>query len=171
MDVMRRSRRRLTAILALVAAFAGSETRPFAQAPLDLYDLADYRLTAQVFEQFVRASTLIAEITRHDPAFTYAPLFTKDVALDGDAPTVASGLAARLENHAGLAGALQTTKLTPREYSKFAIALVGAHLAHEFLKAGVLRRVPGGAPTNNVEFVKTHEADVIAVLAELGIRN
>jgi hypothetical protein len=171
MDAMRRSSHRATAALVLVAAFAAPETRSFAQAPVNVYDLADYRLTAQVFEQFVHASGLVAEVTRHDPAFTYAPLFTKDVALDGDAPTVASGLAARLENHAGLAGALQTAKLTPREYSKFAIALVGAHLAHEFVKAGVLQRVPPGAPTNNVEFVKTHEADVIAVLADLGIRN
>jgi hypothetical protein len=171
MDAMRRSSHRLTAALVLVAVCAAPETSPFAQAPVDVYDLADYRLTAQVFDQFVHASGLIAEITRHDPAFTYAPLFTKDVALAGDAPTAASGLAARLENHAGLASALRTAKLAPREYSKFAISLVGAHLAHEFLRAGVLQRVPAGAPTNNVEFVKTHEADVIAVLAQLGIRN
>lgn len=171
MDRMRRSTHRAIAGLVLVAALAAGETKPSAQAPVDVYDLADYRLTVQVFEQFVRASGLVAGITRLDPAFNYAPLFTRDVALDGDAPTVASGLAARLENHAGLAAALQTAKLTPREYSKFAIALVAAHVAHEFLKAGVLQRVPAGAPTNNVEFVKTHEAQVIAVLAELGIRN
>lgn len=171
MDVMTPSIHWATVALVLVAAFAAPETKLSAQAPVDVYDLADYRLTEPVFEQFVRATGLIAEITRHDPAFTYAPLFTKDVALDGDAPTAAAGLAARLENHAGLAAALQTEKLTPREYSKFAISLVGAHVAHEFLKAGVLRRVPAGAPTNNVEFVKTREADVIAVLAQLGIRN
>ena len=171
MDAMRRSSHRTAAALVFVAAVAVAERRPSAQAPVDVYDLADYRLTAQVFEQFVRASGLIAEITGRDPAFTYAPLFTKDVALDGDAPTAASGLAARLENHAALAGALQTAKLTPREYSKFAISLVGAHLAHEFLKAGVLQRVPAGAPATNVEFVKTHEPEVVAVLAQLGIRN
>src|SRR4030095_9102626 len=94
MDTMRRSSHRLTAALVLVAAFAARETKLFAQASVDVYDLADYRLTAQTFEQFVHASGLIAEITRHDPAFTYAPLFTKDVAVDGDAPTVASGCGA-----------------------------------------------------------------------------
>jgi hypothetical protein len=31
--------------------------------------------------------------------------------------------------------------------------------------------VPSGAPTINVEFVKTHEAAVAAVLATLGIRD
>ncbi len=66
---------------------------------------------------------------------------------------------------------MQTAKLTPREYAKFAIVLLAAHLAHGFVKAGVLQRVPAGAPTNNVEFVKAHEAEVTAVLAELGVRD
>jgi hypothetical protein len=156
-------------VAATIGGWAASPTS--AQAPIDIYDLADYRLTAQVFEQFVQASGRIGEIARTDAAFTYAPLFTKDVALDGDAVAMASALTARLENHAGLAAVLQTAKLTPRDYSKFAIALLAAHLAHGFMKAGVLQRVPAGAPTNNVEFVKTHEAEVTAVLAQLGIRD
>jgi hypothetical protein len=163
--------RRAVTALVVVGALAAWVSRPLAQAPVGLYDLADYRLTPEVFERFVNATGPIAEIAQHDPAFTYAPLFTKDVALDGDAPTVASGLAARLENHTGLAAALQTANLTPREYAKFAIALVAAHLAHEFLKAGVLQRVPSGAPANNVEFVKAHEPEIAAVFAQLGIRD
>ena len=131
------------------------------QAPFEAYDLADYRLTPQVFEQFVQASGRIADITEHDPAFRYAPLFTKDVALSGDAPAMAQGLAA----------AVADAKITPREYAKFAIALFAAHLAHGFVKAGVLQRVPEGAPTINVDFVKAHEAEVTAVLAQLGIRD
>ena len=141
------------------------------QAPFTVYDLADYRLTQQVFDQFAQASARIADITEHDPAFRYAPLFTKDVALSGDATVVAQGLAARLENHPGLAAAVADAKLTPREYAKFAISLVAAHLAHGFVKAGVLQRVPDGAPTINVDFVKTHEADVTAVLARLGVQD
>jgi hypothetical protein len=168
---MKDSIRRATVALILAASGAGGRVSLSAQAPIEIYDLADYRLTPQVFEQFVQASGRISEIARTDAAFTYAPLFSKDVALDGDAVAMTSALSARLENHAGLAAALQAAKLTPREYSKFAITLVAAHLAHGFLKAGVLRRVPNGAPTNNVEFVKTHEAEVTAVLADLGIRD
>jgi hypothetical protein len=144
---------------------------PATQTTIDIYDLADYRLTPQVFEQFVRASGPVAEITRHDAAFTYAPLFTHDVALTGDAATAAQGLTARLENHSGLSAALKTAGITPREYAKFAIALVGAHLAYGFVKAGVLKRVPEGAPSINVEFVKTHEDEVTAVLGDLGVRD
>ena len=157
--------------LNVVACIGWAASVASAQAPIDVYDLADYRLTPPVFEQFVQASGRIAEITRHDPAFTYAPLFTKDVALSGDAPAMAAGLIARLENHTGLSAALETAKLTPREYAKFAIVLLAAHVAHGFVKAGVLQRVPAGAPASNVEFVKAREAEVMAVLADLGVRD
>ena len=158
--------------LVLVALIVRASTGLAAQqAPIDIYDLADYRLTTPVFEQFVQASGRVAEITRHDEAFRYAPLFTKDVALSGDAAAMAQGLAARLENHPALAAALADAKITPREYAKFAIALVGAHLAYEFVKAGVIQKVPPGAPALNVDFVKAHEAEVIAVLADLGVRD
>jgi hypothetical protein len=93
------------------------------------------------------------------------------VALSGDAVVEVEGLAARLERHSGLAAALDAATITPREYAKFAIALVGAHLAYNFVKAGVLKRVPSGAPTTNVEFVKAHDADVTAALESLGIRD
>jgi hypothetical protein len=142
-----------------------------AQAPIDVYELADYRLTDEVFDRFVQATDRIADVTQHDASFTYAPLFTKDVALSGDAVAEATGLVARLENHTGLAAALTAAKLTSREYAKFAITLIAAHLAHGFLASGVLPRVPSGAPTINVEFVKTHESAVTAALARLGIRD
>ena len=170
MEAMPRVSRYATCVI-VVATTIGLRSVANAQAPIDVYDLADYRLTTPVFEQFVQASGRIADITRRDAAFKFAPLFTKDIALDGDAVAMATALTARLENHAELSAALQEAKLTPREYSKFAIALVAAHLAHGFLKAGVLQRVPAGAPTNNVEFVETHEAEVNDVLAELGIRD
>jgi hypothetical protein len=158
--------------LIFVATITGLVTLPVtAQTPIDVYELADYRLTTEVFERFVDANGRIVNITEHDSSFTYARLFTKDVALSGDAVAEAAGLVARLTNHAGLAAALETAKITPREYSKFAITLIAAHLAHSFLKAGVLQRVPSGAPTINVEFVKTRESDVTAALASLGIRD
>jgi hypothetical protein len=156
----------------LLLALAGVLTAPPAtQAPIDVYDLADYRLTSQTFGPFVRASALIADITRRDPAFDDAPLFTKEIALSDDAPASASALAARLEKHSGLAAALETAKLTPREYAKFAIALVAARMAYEFLNAGVLKRVPSGAPAENVKFVGEHRTEVVSVLETLGIRD
>ena len=142
-----------------------------AQASIDVDALANYRLTTEVFERFVLASGRVGEITRKDPAFKDAPLFTKDVTLSDDAVAAVKVLEARLGQHAGVAAAVKAAKMTPREYATFAIALVAARLAHGFLKAGVLRRVPAGAPTANVEFVEAHESDVIQTLAYLGIRD
>jgi hypothetical protein len=162
--------RRILAILFVIATTAGAVTVAVeAQAPLDVSELADYQLTAEVFERFVLATGRVAAIARDDPSFTYAPLFTKDVALTGDVVAAASALVARVENHPGLAAALEASDITPREYAKFAITLVAAHLAQGFVKSGVLRRVPPGAPSVNVEFVTTHESDVVATLASLGI--
>jgi hypothetical protein len=163
--------RTVTATLCLGATLLLIPALLHAQAPIDVYELADYRLTTDVFERFVQASTRMATVIRDDAAFTYAPLFTRDVALSGDAVAAAAGLVARLENHTALAAALDEAKITPREYTKFAITLIAAHLAQGFLASGVLPRVPGGAPTINVEFVKTHEADVAATLTNLGIRD
>jgi hypothetical protein len=139
------------------------------QAPIAVSDLADYRLTADVFRRFVRASRLIAGVTGSDSAFAAAPLFTKDILESGDAPAMATGLVARLEKHAGLAASLRTAKLTAREYATFTIALFTAHLARGFLDAGVLSRVPGGTPADNVAFVRAHQAEVARVLDTLGI--
>ena len=156
----------------LTGTLAWPLTQPVrAQAPIDVYELADYRLTREVFERFLQATERIATVTREDSAFTYAPLFTKDVALSGDAVAEVAGLVARLENHPGLAAALSAANITSREYAKFALTLIVAHLAHGFLTSGVLPRVPEGAPTINVAFVKAHEAEVASALASLGIRD
>jgi hypothetical protein len=163
-----RARPRLIVAAVIVTLAAGAAG---AQSPIDVYELADYRLTIDVFERFVHANARIVEITQRDDSFTDAPLFTKDLALSGDAVAEAAGLAARLASHAGLSAALEMAKITPREYSKFAITLIVAHLAHGFQKAGVLPRVPPGAPTSNVEFVRVHESDVNGALASLGIRD
>jgi hypothetical protein len=158
------------ATLLVIAAIASADTvAANAQTPIDVSELADYRLTAPAFDRFVFATRRVMAIVGDDPSFTHAPLFTNEVALSGDAVAGASALVARLENHPGLAAALAASKFTPREYSKLAITLIAAHVAHGFVKAGVIRAVPAGAPSVNVEFVKAHESDVAATLASLGI--
>ena len=113
----------LTCLLAMACAGAATRTAD-AQAPITVSELADYQLTAGVFERFVQASTRIAEVTRQDRAFDYAPLFTREVALLDDAVASVAGLVARLEHHPGLTTALGAASLTAREYSMFAITLV-----------------------------------------------
>ena len=53
----------------------------------------------------------------------------------------------------------------------FALALLGARLAHGFIDAGLLRNVPPGVAADNVQFVTEHHVEVSAVLKKLGIES
>jgi hypothetical protein len=139
------------------------------QAPLEVDELAKYRLTTGVFMQFEVASRSIAAAMRADPAFTREPLFTREIVLSGDAAVAATALETRLQTDPGLGRALRAAKLSAREYTKFALAVIAARLAHGFVKAGVLRGVPDGPAASNVAFVQAHEVEIASLLADLGI--
>jgi hypothetical protein len=156
----------ITLALALAAATDGTWA---AQAPFNVRELATYRLTEPVFKQFATASRRIGETTRNDPRYLSDPLFTRDVVQLGDATVIAAQMDARLRSEPLLADALAQAGLDSREYTKFAIALLAARLAHGFLKAGVLQQVAPGAATENVAFIDAHESEVTAVLDALGI--
>ena len=134
-------------------------------------ELAQYRLSLPVFEQFERASTLIAAATRKDPELAARPLFTREVLLDGDAPIVAAELATRLHREPRFAAALREAGISAPDYARFALSLVAARLAHGFVSSGAMRRVPAGVPADNVAFVDAHHAEVSAVLKVLGIED
>jgi len=142
---------------------------PAAQTEFGVTEIAEYRLDAGVFERFERASRLIITATRADARFERDPLFTKDILLSGDVLPMAIALEARLRSEPALAGAFFAADLTPHEYTKFALALVAARLAHGFVKAGVIRSVPPGVHADNVAFVDAHLAEIAAVMKELGV--
>ncbi len=151
-------------LIAILLAVALQTASPFQER-----ELAGYRLTQPVFERFGHASRLIAAATRDDPRFDESPLFTRDVAVLGDAPAMAAELDARLRGEPALADALRTAGLTSREYTTFALGLVAARLAHGFVAAGVLRSVPAGVAADNVAFVERHQAEIAGVFRTLGI--
>ena len=161
--------RQRLAFVVLALAVSILATVPSAQTQFGVTEIADYRLRADVFAQFDRASRLIAPVTRADPRFEREPLFTEEMLLSGDVLPMAIALEARLRNDLVLAVALRTANLTPQEYTKFTLALVAARLAHGFVKSGVIRAVPPGVHADNVAFVDAHQAEVEAVLRELGV--
>ncbi|MGH9175390.1 MAG: hypothetical protein ACRD1H_13585, partial [Vicinamibacterales bacterium] len=132
-------------------------------------ELADYRLSLPVFEQFDHASRLIAAATRDDPNLAENPLFTREVSVLGDAPVMAAELEARLRSAPALAAALRAADISARDYTKFALSLFAARLAHGFVKSGALRIVPPGVATDNVAFVEAHQVEIAAVLQLLGL--
>ena len=140
-----------------------------AQTEFGVTEIADYRLDAEVFARFNRASRLIAAATRADQRFESAPLLTKEILLSDDVLAAATALEARLRNEPAFAGAFFAADLTPHEYTKFVLALAAARLAHGFVKSGVIRRVPAGVHADNVTFVDAHLADIAAVMKEIGV--
>jgi hypothetical protein len=156
-------------LVAIVGALSAAGAAAHAQIPVDVTELAQYRLTTSVFMRFEAASRSIAAAVRADPAFARDPLFTRDIVSAGDAAAAAKALQMRIEAHPALRGAIRGARLSVREYTKFALAIFAARLAHGFVKAGVLRRVPDGAAAANVAFVEAHEVEITSLLAELGI--
>jgi hypothetical protein len=157
----------LAIVLLLIGLRAGSSAAVQPTTAFDLKELATYRLTVPVLEQFDRATRLLGDVTRGDPAFAAQPLFNRDISLSGDAPVMAAALEARLRSDVRLVNAVRTAGLTAREYTKFALSLFAAHLAHGFVKSGVLAAVPAGVATENVNFIAAHAEQVAQVLKAL----
>lgn len=121
------------------------------------------------FEPFEQASGLIADAVAADPRLTRDPLFPREVSVLEDVAVVAPALEARLVAEPAVAAALRAAKMTPRDYTTFAIALFAARLAHGFVQSGAMRFVPKGVASDNVAFITANEARVAAVLRRLGV--
>jgi hypothetical protein len=157
--------RRLILIVAAICALSSVS----AAQSFDARTLANYRLTRPVFTRFAHATRLLASHMRSDPRFEREPLFSKDVSVAGDAVEMATALRSRLDNDATLSAALFAADISAHEYATFALALVGARLAHGFLESGAMRRVPPGVAADNVAFVAEHLAAVRTALGQLGL--
>jgi hypothetical protein len=156
-------------LLLVFATLVGPADAALAQARLESRELAAYRLTEPVFRKFQDASRRIGDIAAAEPRFRYAPLFTREIVQSEDASTAAAQLMARLDNEPAFVAALGAADLTAREYTAFALALLGARLAHGFVESGALRAVPPGVPAHNVAFVDANLPEVLAVLRMLGV--
>lgn len=73
-----------------------------------------------------------------------------------DAATI-SDMAAAVQKEPRLAGALQREGLTPREFSKFMLAIFQAGFAAGMQKAGLLKTTPEGTNPANIKWVIEHE--------------
>jgi plasmid stabilization system protein ParE len=156
---------RLLLLTALTAAPAAAQTT------FTVKELAEYRLTPAAFAQFERAGQLIAAATREDQALASYPLFSREEAVLGDAPEMATRIEARLMTDPRLSAALRAANISAREYTRFALSLFAARLAHGFMKAGVLRSVPPGVAADNVAFVEANAEAIATVLHLMGVED
>jgi hypothetical protein len=139
------------------------------QDVFNVKELSEYRLSDPVFRQFVHASQLIVTASREDARLASDPLFTRDVSLLDDVVAAAERVDARLKFEPRYSAALRIASISAHEYTKFALALFAARLAHGFLQSGAIRGVMKGVASDNVAFVAAHEAEVVAILESLGV--
>ena len=76
-----------------------------------------------------------------------------------DAATI-SDMAANIQKEPRLAGPLQREGLTPREFSKFMLAMMQAGFAAGLQKAGLLKTTPEGTNPANIKWIIEHEEDL-----------
>ncbi len=141
------------------------------QDTFNVRELAEYRLTEATFKQFDHASRLIAEATREDVRLAANPLFTRELAVLDDVVAAAAQIDARLKFEPRFASALRIANISARDYTRFALALFAARLAHGFLQSGVLRAVPAGVATDNVGFIEAHARAVAELLQIMGVES
>jgi hypothetical protein len=76
-----------------------------------------------------------------------------------DAGTIAE-MAANIQKEPRVAAALQREALTPREFSKFMLAMFQAGFAAGMQKAGLLTTTPEGTNPANIKWIIEHEGDL-----------
>jgi len=76
-----------------------------------------------------------------------------------DAATI-SEMAAMIQKEPRMSGALQREGLTPREFSKFMLAMLQAGFAAGMQKAGLLKTTPEGTNPANIKWIIEHEAEL-----------
>jgi hypothetical protein len=146
-----------------------ASTPVMAQRPIDQKELAAYRLTEPVYKRFAHAARLVTAASRKEPRLEEAPLFTKQIAVSGDAPEMAALLHARLEQEPAFRGALFAAEIDAREFTLFALALFAARLAHGFAKEGLIHVMPDSVAGRNVAFADAHQTEIGVLLAEIGV--
>ena len=62
-----------------------------------------------------------------------------------------------------MVAALQREGLTPREYSKFLLAMFQASFAAGMQKSGLLKTTPDGTNPANIKWILDHEAELTAM--------
>jgi hypothetical protein len=62
-----------------------------------------------------------------------------------------------------LAAAVAQAGMKPREFATAQLAFFNTMIAYAFVKEGAVNELPPGVSKENIEFVRTHEAEIEAI--------
>jgi hypothetical protein len=121
-------------------------------------DHGEYPLTRANVDAFFDAQPLLAAASDADPSLDPAMDLSEE---DADQ------FAARLQATPALRDAIARAGLSTRDYARTSEQLLGALMAQGALDAGLLQELPEGVSRRNVDFVRTHKAQIEARLQSL----
>lgn len=151
--------------LGLAAVLSAGAARPLAAQADDAATLAAYRLTEAKLGQFVRATRAVVEASKN-PA-TQAEIKALGELDDDDSESIAD-VAAKLERVPTFKRAVASSGMTMRDYVTFQFALFQAAFAQALMEQYPDQaKLPEGVSKANVDFVRTHKAQIEQVTAEL----
>ncbi|HEX7085281.1 MAG TPA: hypothetical protein VF198_02875 [Vicinamibacterales bacterium] len=82
---------------------------------------------------------------------------------DFDESTSLDDLAEQIANVPMLAAALAKAGMKPREFATAQLAFFNTMMAYAFVKDGAIKELPPGVSKENIEFIRTHEAEIEAL--------
>lgn len=132
------------ASVALPDAATVSQAAPAAETD------ADFELTMDKVDAFLAASKNLAAVEQADPSIDSAM----------NASETAAGFAARLEATPKIRAAIDAAGMSVHDYALTNEALVASLMAVGAQEAGMLEEIPAEIPTQHIEFVKAHKAEL-----------
>ena len=135
-------------VLALAACNKPADT---ANAPAEAGSIDTYDLTMENVHAMMKAQVALAAAEKADPTLDAA----MNISEENDAQYVA-----RLESTPAIRAAIQAAGMSVHDYAYTAQSLVATMMAVGAVEAGQLKDIPEGVNPRNVEFVKTHKAEL-----------
>ena len=122
-------------------------------------DIDTYDLTMDNVDKMLKAQVAIGAAVNADPQLDPA----MNISEENDAQYVA-----RLESTPALKQAIESAGLSVHDYAYTTQSLVATMMAVGAVESGQLKAMPEGVNPHNVEFIKTHGADIQKKMEALG---
>ncbi|HEU4628483.1 MAG TPA: hypothetical protein VFS08_02020 [Gemmatimonadaceae bacterium] len=152
--------------LGLALLLAAGAARPLIAQDADVAAIAAYRLTEAKLDQFTRSTRALMELAK-DPAVR-ARAAAMEAQDDGSDSKSIADVVAQLESIPGYKKAVASSGMTTREYIVFQFAFMQAAMAQAMMEQyGAQAQLPAEISKENVEFVRTHKAQLEQLTAEM----
>jgi hypothetical protein len=146
----------------VVAALALLVTLAFGPMPQSRQEddaaIMNHRLTLDLLRKTIAFDRALLALIDKDPALMKA--------MEGKTTPGIDASAKALEDVPQVGATLKANGLTGRDYVLTQIAMMSATMTRDMVAKGIVKEMPPGMPTHNIEFLKTNAAELEKLEAE-----